>query len=78
MAALSLASTCLECILTFILNLSQVFNYIIPRVATEVKSLLKKNERGPGAATPVRSPLTQIYIREGPPRLLEHIVRNSK
>ena len=78
MAALSLASTCLECILTFILNLSQVFNYIIPQVATEVKSLLKKNERGPGAATPVRSPLTQIYITGGSRRLLEHIVRNSK
>ena len=78
MAALSLASTCLECILIFILNLSQVFNYIIPQVATEVKSLLKKNERGPGAATPVRSPLTQIYIRGEQPRLLEHIDRNSK
>jgi len=33
MAALSLKSTCLECILTFILNLSQVFNYIITQLA---------------------------------------------
>jgi len=77
MAALSLKGMCLECILTFIL-LSQVVNYIIPQVATEVKGLLNKNERGPGAATPVRSPLTQIYIREEQPRLLEHIDRNSK
>ena len=78
MAALSLASTYLECILIFILNLSQVFNYIIPQVATEVKGLLNKNERGPGAATPVRSPLTQIYITGGSRRLLERTSRIPK
>ena len=78
MAALSLASTCLECILIFILNLSQVFNYIIPRVATEVKSLLKKNERGPGADTPGRAPLIQLFIEEAQPRLLERIGDISK
>jgi len=55
-----------------------VFNYIISNLAAKVKGLLNKNERGPGAATPVRSPLTQIYIRGAQPRLLEHIDRNSK
>ena len=78
MAALSLAFTCLECILIFILNLSQVFNYIIPQLAAKVKSLLKKNERGPGADTPGRAPLIQLFIEEAQPRLLEHIDRNSK
>jgi len=33
-----------------------VFNYIIPQVATEVKSLLKKNERGRVAGTTLRAP----------------------
>jgi len=33
-----------------------VFNYIIPQLAAEVKGLLKKNERGPGADTPGRAP----------------------
>jgi hypothetical protein len=27
------------------------------------QEFIKKNERGPGAATPVRSPLTQLFIR---------------
>ena len=78
MAALSLAFTCLECILIFILNLSQVFNYIIPQVAPEVKGLLKKNERGRVAGTTLRAPLTQIFIREEQPRLLERIGDISK
>jgi len=47
-------------------------------VATEVKGLLKKNERGPGAATPVRSPLTQIFMGGVQPRLLECIGDISK
>ena len=58
MAALSLKSTCLECILTLILNLSQVFDLIVSYVGQEVKGLLKKNERGPGAQTPAGSPPT--------------------
>ena len=78
MAALSLKSTCLECILIFILNLSQVFNYIISNLAAKVKSLLKKNERGPGAQTPAGSPLTQIFMGGVQPRLLECISDISK
>ena len=44
----------------------------------EVKSLLKKNERGPGADTPGRAPLIQLFIEGAQPRLLERIGDISK
>ena len=42
------------------------------------QEFIKKNERGRVAGTTLRAPLTQIFIREAQPKLLEHIVRNSK